>query len=267
MKYTKLVYILFAVLMVFSACESDDEIDTPSYAGSTWLQFQNEAISTNEATPINIPVLLASAENTSGVTVNFTVTSDTPDRFNITQNGSVTIPAGEFSANIELIPVDDSMVNGDALVTLTISNTDISAGLGGQGVRFNSINITVIDNDCIPMPVANYTASVRAFNDDAPSYTAMLTPVAGTTNQYAIDSAWGPNFVGWATGDPSFDGAFIYPAIIEINTDLTINVIGTVGYGTGGTGTYDSCGDVFNYTLTQALFTTDFTVDVTLTAN
>jgi hypothetical protein len=267
MKPIKIFSIFLAVLLLFSACENDAEIDTPSYGDTQWIQFQSEALSTNEANTINIPVLLASSENSSGFTVDFTVTSDNPNRFNITQTGSVTIPAGEFSANIELIPVDDNEVNGDALVTLTIANSDIGAGLGGQGVRFNSVTVTVVDDDCIPMPAATYTASVRAFNDDAPSYTAMLTPIAGTTNQFFIDSAWGPNFVGWATGDPSFNGSFIYPATIVINADLTIDVIGGAGYATGGSGTYDSCGDVFTFTLTQGLFTTDFTVDVTLVGN
>lgn len=267
MKKNKIVYILAMLLITFTSCENDEEIDTPSYEGTSWIQFESESVSVTEANTVNIPVLLASSSNASGTTVNFTVTSQASDRFNITQNGSIQIPSGEFSANIELIPVDDNLVNGDAEITITLSSSEVGVGLGGDGVRFHNTVVTLVDDDCIPMPSTLYTASVRAFNDDAPSYDATLTPVPGTTDQYSIDSAWGPNFVGWATGDPSFNGAFVYPATIRINSDLTIDVIGAAGYATGGTGTYDSCGDVFMFTLTQGLFTTDFTVDVTLNAN
>lgn len=254
-------------LFAFASCESDTEIDTPSYGDSSWIQFENETASVTEANTINVPVVLAASNNSSGVTVNFTVTSDAPDRFNITQNGTLEIPAGEFAGNIEIVPVDDNLVNGDATVTITLSNTDIGIGLGGEGIRFHEAVVTVVDDDCIPTPGTSYSAAVRAFNSDAPAYDATLTPVSGTTNQYTIDSAWGPDFVGWATGDPSFNGAFVYPGTIRINNDLTIDIIGGAGYASGGTGTYDSCGDVFTFTLTQALFSNPFTVDVVLTAN
>ena len=267
MKKLRLLYLIALVSITFLGCESDAEIDTPSYQNSRWVQFDDEAVSVSESNTITIPVLLAASENTSGQSVSFTVTSQSPDRYTVTQNGTIEIPAGEFSANIELVPVDDNFVNGDADVTISLTNTDVGVGLGGEGLRFNSVVVTVVDDDCLPTPGSSYTATVRAFNDDAPSYTAMLTPVPGTTNRYTIDSAWGPDFVGWATGDPSFNGQFVYPATIVINNDLTIDILGGAGYATGGSGSYDSCGDVFTYTLTQGLFTTDFTVDVTLTAN
>ncbi|MFY0630745.1 MAG: hypothetical protein JXR05_10210 [Flavobacteriaceae bacterium] len=262
-----IIYIMLLSLFAFASCESDTEIDTPSYGNSNWIQFESETASVTEANTINVPVLLASANNASGVTVTFTVTSDATDRFNVTQTGTLEIPAGEFAGNIEIIPVDDNLVNGDATLTIALSNTDVGVGLGGEGVRFHETVVTVVDDDCIPAPSTSYSAAVRAFNDNAPAYDATLTLVPGTTNEYAIDSAWGPDFVGWATGDPSFNGSFPYPARIIINNDLTITIVGSAGYASGGTGTYDSCGDVFSYTLTQGLFSNPFTVDVVLTAN
>lgn len=267
MKNIRILSLIILISVTFFGCENDTEIDTPSYQNSRWVQFESESASIPESNTLTIPVVLAASNNSNGLSVSFTVTSQSPDRYAITQNGTVEIPAGEFSANIELVPVDDNLVNGDAEVTITLSNTDVGVGLGGEGVRFNSVVVTVVDDDCVPTPASSYTATVRAFNADAPSYTAMLTPVPGTTNRYNIDSAWGPDFVGWATGNAGFNGAFVYPATIVINNDLTIDVIGAAGYATGGSGSYDSCGDIFTYTLTQALFTNPFTVDVTLTAN
>ena len=253
-------------LFAFASCEVDTEIDTPTYGDSSWIQFENETASVTEANTLSIPVVLAASSNSSGVLVNFTVASDASDRFSITQSGSFEIPAGEFSGNIEIVPVDDSVVNGNTDVVITLSNTDIGVGLAGEGVRFHQATITVVDDDCLPAPSTSYSASVRAFNDNAPAYEATLTLVAGTTNEYDIDSAWGPDFVGWATGDPSYNGAFVYPARIIINSDLTISIVGS-GYASGGSGTYDSCGDIFSFTITQALFSSPFTVDVVLTAN
>lgn len=267
MKNIKTLFILLMGLLIFTSCENDTEIDTPLYEGQEWIQFGNETLSVIESNTLSIPVLYAASSNESGITVNFTVTSEAPDRFTITQNGSIQIPANEFEGTIDLVAVDDNLVNGDILVTLSLSNTDVGIGLGGQAVRYNAVEITVVDNDCIPAPGSLYAASVSAFGSNAPSYTAQLTPVTGTTDQYRIDSAWGPDFVGWATGDPSFNGQFVYSGIITINPDLTITITGDSGWATGGTGNYDSCGDIFTFTLTQALFTNAFVVDVVLTAN
>jgi hypothetical protein len=112
----------------------------------------------------------------------------------------------------------------------------------------------------------SYTAEVFAFGESAPGYDITLQPVAGEANTWSVSTGWGTTFVSWATGDPSFDGAFIYSGTITVNPDdFSITFNGDDGWATGGTGVFSPCTQVFSYTLTQALFTSPFTVDVVLT--
>ena len=94
--------------------------------------------------------------------------------------------------------------------------------------------------------------------------THTFTPT-GTPNQYAVDSCWGSSFVADATGNPAYQGLFVYPGTLTINSDMTVTVVGGAGYATGGTGTYDPCSNVITLSLTQALFSSPFTVEVILT--
>lgn len=114
---------------------------------------------------------------------------------------------------------------------------------------------------------SNYSASVRAFDEDAPSYVLSVDPVPGTDNQWTVYSGWGPTFVSWATGNSGYDNLYIYSGTIVLNEDFTIDFIGDDAWATGGSGTFSPCTQEFSYTLTQGLFTTSFTVDVVLTPN
>lgn len=112
-----------------------------------------------------------------------------------------------------------------------------------------------------------YLGKPFAFGEYADEYTATLTPVAGTTNQYLIDSAWGPHFIYWLTGNPAYDNNFLYAGVLTINPDKTITIVGSNTWSAiGGTGTYDdSCIKTFTYTLKQTLFGNPFTTNVVLT--
>jgi hypothetical protein len=112
-----------------------------------------------------------------------------------------------------------------------------------------------------------YTANPSAFGEAATEYTATLTLVAGTSNQYTIDSAWGPNFIAWVTGDAGYEGLYIYSGVLTINTDNTVTIVGDNSWSAvGGAGSFDdSCLNEFSYTLKQTLFGNPFTTDVVLT--
>ena len=82
-----------------------------------------------------------------------------------------------------------------------------------------------------------YTAKPSAFAEAATEYTATLTPVAGTTNQFTIDSAWGPHFIYWVTGNAGYDNNYLYAATLTINTDNTVTIVGSNTWSAiGGTG-------------------------------
>lgn len=82
----------------------------------------------------------------SDVTVYYSVsgTADNTD-YNETLSGSVTIPSGQTTAKITITPFDDSLVEGDETVVLTIA----SSGSYDVGAP-NSATVTIIDNDVGP---------------------------------------------------------------------------------------------------------------------
>ncbi|WP_254564661.1 SBBP repeat-containing protein [Oscillatoria sp. HE19RPO] len=59
---------------------------------------------------------------------------------------SITIPAGQPSIAIDITAIDDSLVEGDETVVLTL-NADSNYQIGGQ----NSANVTITDNEPLPM--------------------------------------------------------------------------------------------------------------------
>ncbi|OYX23021.1 MAG: hypothetical protein B7Z06_10790 [Flavobacteriales bacterium 32-35-8] len=113
----------------------------------------------------------------------------------------------------------------------------------------------------------NYSATVFAFDEEAPGYNITLTPVPGTTNKWTVTTGWGTTFVSWATGDASYDGLYPYSGTITLNSDFTIDFDGDSSWATGGTGVFSPCTQVFTYTLSQGLFSSSFTTDVVLTPN
>lgn len=169
---------------------------------------------------------------------------------------------------------------GTLISTFTITADFSNASLDGKTAVFNLLSDEAAvgaDNQfeltltkSCPyngLNTTSYSGGVRAFDDDAPSYSTTLNPVAGQDNTWTIASAWGPEFVAWATGDPGFNGRFLYSGTIVINPDYSVTFTGDDAWAIGGTGLFNPCTQIITYTLGQALFTTSFTVDVTLTPN
>ena len=67
---------------------------------------------------------------------------------------SVTIPAGAASANITVRPIDDTQVEGNETVLLTLT-ADAAYNVGSP----DSATVTITDNDQPPPPAANFTAN------------------------------------------------------------------------------------------------------------
>src|SRR5437879_4205543 len=75
---------------------------------------------------------------------------------------SVTIPAGAASAIVTVTPIDDTEVEGDETVILTIS-ADAAYNIGSP----NSATVTIADNDQPPGPPENPTVVVAATDANA----------------------------------------------------------------------------------------------------
>lgn len=264
MKNLKIILVALAFIGL-SSCGDEDNV---TYSGDAYAQFQVASASTGEdGEPITVDVSLATGENTSGETINFDlqILSGDASRFTIEpSNGSLTIPAGEFVGQIVVTPIDNDVLDGDVELQITLTDSgSLPGGINGADERSVAM-LTIGDNDCIPPLPTLYNVDVFAFGFQAPSHEVEFVPVPGTSNQWTITSSWGPEFVAWATGNPGFSGAFPYSGTLTLNCDFTVDFIGDDSWGTGGTGTFNGT-DTFELTLTQALFTSDFTVDIVLT--
>lgn len=145
----KIIFILVASLGLLTSCEEDLLVfDTET--GFVQLSSATGEIEEAAPSPIVTSVFLGSGENTSGVTVNFSVTASDTSRFTVEpSNGTLEIPAGQFSADIVITPVDNVLVDGNMDITITLeSSTSVPIGVGAEGMEFTSRTITLVDDDC-----------------------------------------------------------------------------------------------------------------------
>ena len=152
----KYLYILFASLGLLVSCEEDLVVFDE---GDGFIQFSSSSASIGEGAlePSVSTVILGAGENPDGVTVNFTITADDPSRFTIEPStGTLTIPAGEFSADITITPVDNVTVDGDMDIVLDLTtSSSLPVGIGGEGLQAASKTVTLIDDDC-PVDINNF---------------------------------------------------------------------------------------------------------------
>lgn len=233
MKYFKYLLVV-ALVAVFSSCEEDIVVyDNPT----GYIQFATEDDGTvNELTedPSVTSVILGTESNPNGVDVNFTVTSSDPSRYTVSpSNGVLTIPAGEFSGDIIITPVDNFDVDGDVEITITLEeSSDLPVGIGGENNFFNVRTVNLVDNDC-PIDInafvgtysvsENFTAGVNSplglsdFFGESYQVELALVPndITGTkvviTNSTGFDTYFDDGVVMsflTCNGEVSFDAGF-----------------------------------------------------------
>lgn len=163
-----IVKIIAAAFLVGTVASCEEDLIVYD-AGDGFVQVNTTGGQVAEASAdaVVTTVLLGSGTNETGVTVNFSVSSSDASRFTITPaNGTLEIPAGEFSADIVFNTVDDLLVNGNLDVTISLDSASAGAGigLGGEGNESGSRTITIVDDDC-PVDLANFTGTFSVFEN------------------------------------------------------------------------------------------------------
>ncbi len=165
----------------------DGFIQMVSSTGSVGEDSPTEFVST---------VVFGGPKTTTDITVNYTVTSSDPARYTVNpSSGTVTIPAGEFTADIAIQPIDNFDVDGDVQVTIALSpDSSRPIGVGGDGLVSASKVVTIIDNDC-PIDIASFvgTYSVSENFTDGPNSPSGLSDFF--TEAYQMEMALDPNDV------------------------------------------------------------------------
>lgn len=273
----KIIKLLPMLLLVLAfSCEQDDDSTRFYNETSTgWVEFATATSGTTVAPgseSLAIPVSLRVPVYADGISVNYTLQAVEGDFTSIVTTGSSLWFSPEQAGtggdprvkSIELMFQNLDTVTSPIVFDVVLTSTSVNGV--NIGVDEGSIVSYRVSTPCAVITSADYNVDVIGPGGPTPSHTVALVPVAGTTNQFSVTSTWGPDFVGAATGNPAFNGMFPYSGIITINADLSVDVLSTdPDISSGGSGTYDSCNDVFLITMMQDLFTTDFTVDLTMT--
>jgi hypothetical protein len=279
----KIIKLLPILLLVFTfSCEQDD--DGARFANeptSGWVEFATASSSTTVspfAETLSLPVSLRVPVYEDGINITYALQAVEGDYSTIVSTGNTLtflpeahgIDGNPSVKSIELVFENLDTVTDPIVFDVVLTATDVNGV--SIGVDENSIVSYRVSTPCPVNTSASYNVDVAALGGAAPSHTVELTPT-GVPNQFSVTSTWGPNFVGWATGNDGLNGQYLYSATISINDDLTVSVISTDSQAGGdgsadtdGYGTYDSCNDVFLITMTQGVFTTAFTVDLVMTA-
>lgn len=161
----KYISLIILALVAFTSCEEELLVfDTPE--GFIQLSAETGTITEDNPGSIVTQVLLGTGSNESGVTVNFTVTSSDPSRFTVEPaTGTVTIPAGEFSADISVSPVDNVAADGDLEVVIALATGNpLPIGIGGEGTFNTARSITIVDNDC-PVDINAFVGTFTVFEN------------------------------------------------------------------------------------------------------
>jgi hypothetical protein len=133
----KNISLILSLLVVLTLASCGEE-ELVIFDKTPFIQLENETGQTTEdSNPVVTRVFLGSADNPNGTTVNFTVTSSDPSRYTVSPaSGVIEIPAGEFSANITISPIDNLAVDGNVDIILALTPTNgIPVGLGGEGLK------------------------------------------------------------------------------------------------------------------------------------
>lgn len=153
------------LLIVASGCEEDLLIfDTPN--GFLQVNAATGSKAENDPTPIVTTVQLGRSFNDTDLTVSFQVNSSDPARYTFEPaSGQVVIPAGEFTAEISLTPVNNFDSDGDIDVEIVLlESAGIPVGIGGEGINLAKRVITITDDDC-PLAINDWVGTYSVFEN------------------------------------------------------------------------------------------------------
>lgn len=193
----KILYTIIAVFILSTACEKDK-----IYDGEWFVHLDKESISVVEADATAILKVVMSGPRTGSETVDFEL-SGTAVRgvdydLNVTGN-TLTFPNGTGTQSVEITTIDNTDIDGNRTVELTLSSNSAGYILGTPGPDglFKSATITIIDNDCAFIPddfVGEASSSDNGFTD---LFTVTHVSTIGDVVTLSIDGIFKAQILSW----------------------------------------------------------------------
>lgn len=255
------IFLIIAFTLV--SCEDTNGDNFRADTESGYVQHVNDSFFgfTGEVgmDEIKIPVSLHTNVNKTGLQVNYVIEDVVGNSSDVISgySGVVSFEKGQLISNI-VLPVSGNIPAGGIQFDVKLTSTS----RGNVTVGVSESNTTpIIRRVCVnPYPAGTYSADVYFMEnetDENPvfvsSYVAELSPTE-VSGIFTIDSAWGPDFVPFLTGNPA-NSTFDYPATITFGEEGLL-VDGTESYGTAENEGTSDCGGGYSYILTQELFPT-----------
>lgn len=281
-KYTLLAFLSITMISCDEDATEGKFGDNPE---SGWVDFNVATSGTTLsaiATELIVPVQVNAPVNATDLTINFTleeVVGGSPMQVIASSNRSVVIPGGSLDANIifdvaDLVPLVSNGITVEFDVVLTsTSRGTVSVGLSddSQITRYRVSTPCAVD---ITSGSVYSGSSSQGGASLQSGYPVLVTEVGNLT--YTLDTSYGPNFVSILSGgsyDNEFVGAITF-TIDPLTGGITIidggsadgsdNSFGAA-YTVTGTGSYDTCNDVFLFSVVQSgVFANDQPADIIL---
>jgi hypothetical protein len=156
-----LISAAIAVAAIFAGCDAlDFSAPDKTYQGPEYVYFNDRSAQVSEGADQNgLTINLNRSNADQPLTVTLSVESkyvntgeDASDQFSINpSNLEVTFDSGEYISQIQIIPVNNQVADGDKIVTVTMVSASLpNFNLGFAGPdNLNSLSdITIVDNDC-----------------------------------------------------------------------------------------------------------------------
>lgn len=179
-------------------------------------------------------------------------------------SSSLVIPANSYKGEIIVKSNFDQLVNGETKKLILRLESVGDAYVSKAPYTLSIFKSCDFDAATIG---TDFTGSSFIEGDFVAEFTPVMTQSTTNPNVFTFTSLWGPNFVAEATGDPSYLNQYLYPGTMTINSDFSLTITTTAGYGGPSGGTYDPCDNTFSYQLVQSLFTGGWTADIELVPN
>lgn len=275
----KNIFILTLGLLVLQGCDSgtDSRFQVDPTAG--WVEFRGTGSTTISlvTTQLELPLEINVPVYPNGLTVNYQLEAVQGDFSQIVSTGSSVFIPGENDFRAGSIVLD--FFNLDQLTDVVAFDVVLTSASGGVGIGVdeNSLTRYRVSTPC-PIVLADGDTYTGVSGGDS-GYTATLTDNGDGT--FSFDTSFGPLFVdtvcgGCLGGTPSYPGPFTF-SVDPATFDVTIisggepSGVGNpfdLAYTISGSGTYNSCDDIFELTVTEnGIFVNPQTTSVTLTGN
>ena len=151
------------------------------------LQFSNATYSVNETGGTATITVTRTGDSTGSVTVDYATSNGTATSGSdyTAASGTLTFADGETSKTFTVPIIDDTLVEGNETVNLTLSSPTGGATLGTQATA----TLTIVDDDVAPAATLQFSTAAFSVNENGGTATITVTRTGGSNVPVSVNYA------------------------------------------------------------------------------